>query len=158
VNRWHEHNGTVDEESMLPEHHSSTHSERSTTRLAILHLWLWLPNPAGIFAADNWGLPFARLGFVQPPNLGERTDAARAISLVSGGEQFYTTLMRDADPQGRLSSLQEAAVKEAVSRVTVIVARLQSPGRLSDADIGDLEEAWRKLARASGLLDAARPH
>jgi hypothetical protein len=158
VNRWHEHNGTVDEESMLPEHHSSSHSERSTTRLAILHLWLWVPNSAGIFAADNWGLPFARLGFEQPRNLGERTDAARAISLVSGGEQFYTALMRDADPYGQLSSSQSEAVKEAVSRVTVIVARLQSTGRISDADIGELEQTWRKLARGSGLLDSARPH
>lgn len=158
VNHWHEHNGTVDEESMLPEHHSSTHSERASTRLAILHVWLWVQNSAGTFAADNWSLPFVRLGLEPPSDPSMWIDAARALSLVSGGADFYATLIRDATPGGQLPSTQDATMKEAVGRVTRIVARFQPAGHASDTDLAELEETWRKLARASGLLDVGKPH
>ncbi len=158
VNLWHEHNGTVDEESMLPEHHSSTHSERNTTRLAILHLWLWVPNSEGLFSADDWSLPFVRLGLEAPSDASRWIDAARALSLVSGGEHFYTNLMRESTPTGQLSGPQAAAMKEAVSRVAGIAARVQPPGHVSDAQLAELREIWRALAGASGLLDVGKPH
>jgi hypothetical protein len=158
LNLWHEHNGTVDEESMLPEHHSSTHSERSTTRLAILHLWLWVPNSEGLFSADNWSLPFVRLGLEPPSKPAQWIDAARALSLVSGGEHFYTTLMRESAPAGELSSAEAVAMRNAVSRVAGIAARAQAAGHVSDAQLAELRDTWLALVGAGGLLDVGKPH
>lgn len=86
---WHEHNGTLDEEALLPDHHSAP-SAATGTRLAILHAWLWSPNPAGVFGTDNWTIPFLRLGLVPPPEFP--VAAARALSLVSGAEQHFLNL------------------------------------------------------------------
>jgi len=158
VNLWHEHNGTVDEESMLPEHHSSTHAERSTTRLAILHLWLGVPNSEGLFSADNWSLPFVRLGLEPPSDPSRWIDAARALSLVSGGDHFYTTLMRESAATGQLSRTQDAAMREAVFRVAGMAARVQAAGHVSDAQLEELQDIWRALAGATGLLDVGKPH
>lgn len=83
---WHEHNGTLDEEALLPDHHTLP-SAATGTRLAILHAWLWSPNPLGMFATDNWTIPFLRLGLAPPQEFPE--GAARALSLISGAEDHY---------------------------------------------------------------------
>src|SRR5918999_3495199 len=66
---WHEHNGTIAEESFPIGHHATERRERdddAPLRLSILHAWVWVQNPAGLFATDNWSLPYVRLG-VPPP-------------------------------------------------------------------------------------------
>ncbi|MGH7627661.1 MAG: hypothetical protein ACREOJ_20390 [Gemmatimonadaceae bacterium] len=50
----------------------------------MLHAWLWLPNPAGMFASDNWALPFVRAGVPVP--LADPSAAARErLKSVAGG-------------------------------------------------------------------------
>ena len=56
---WHEHNGAIDDEALLPEH-STQPSSAEGTRVAFLHAWLRIPAPGGIFAAENWAIPFVR--------------------------------------------------------------------------------------------------
>src|SRR5438034_4029628 len=60
---WHFHQGTVDEESFLRSHAGVDHMTpgRPGPRLAVVHAWIWLDNPDGLLATDNWALPYARL-------------------------------------------------------------------------------------------------
>lgn len=87
---WHEHNGSVAEES-LPLHHAAgmaTDASAGAPRLSILHAWVWLPNPAGAFVTDNWTLPLARLGI----DASHRTlspDAIRGVSLANDDASYY---------------------------------------------------------------------
>ena len=156
VNHWHEHNGTVEEESMLPEHHSRD-PESPGTRLAILHLWLDAPNPAGMFAADNWSLPFARLGLQAPADLVKHEAAARAVSLLTGGDRFFLNLARQASPTGRLDADQEVAVAAAQAAVQQLMAARGSAPILSDAALNELDSIWNALARRVRLHGSANP-
>jgi hypothetical protein len=89
---WHEHNGSVVDES-LPVHGHAEHSSLppeaaalGATRLAILHVWAWRRNPAGAFVTENWSLPVARLGGATP-HLGAA--AVRAVSLANDSASYY---------------------------------------------------------------------
>ena len=54
---WHTHQGTLDDEG-LNGRHAGMDMGRGD-RVAVLHAWVWLPNPAGTFEAQNWLLPLA---------------------------------------------------------------------------------------------------
>lgn len=82
---WHFHAGTVEDESFLPDHAMAFGSSR--VGLAVLHAWVWLANPEGLCARDNWALPYARAGLTPP--VDPDPDAARALSLVSGAREYY---------------------------------------------------------------------
>lgn len=148
---WHEHNGTVDEESFLPEHGGDHSREHSGTRLAILHVWTLLPNPAGHFAAENWALPFARLHLETPRAIPEA--AARALSLVSGSADFYTSLVESelsSAPRGEW----RAALAAATDSARAIVAARDAKDALSLEQISALEKIWTRLA---SRLSASSP-
>ena len=85
---WHEHTGTVESESDVLTQVMSSHGSMDGARLAMLHVWAWLPNPAGAYGSDNWALPFVRAGLV-PPASDPGASAGRAVALVSGGDAFY---------------------------------------------------------------------
>ena len=57
ASRWHSHGGTLADE-VLSGRHGGMGLE-SGDRVAVLHAWLWVPNPAGVFEAENWLLPLA---------------------------------------------------------------------------------------------------
>jgi hypothetical protein len=81
---WHDHFRTLEDETVRPQHHAAGHAG-DAPRLTMLHAWIWLANPAGMFAADNWALPYLRLS-INPPQVAPGT-AAKALSLVSGGAE-----------------------------------------------------------------------
>lgn len=155
VGMWHEHNGTVDDESMLPEHRGggeindpkqrSTLAPNASTRLAVLHAWTGVANPAGVFAAENWALPFARLGLGTPERIP--VGAAHALSLLSGGEEYYIAL---ASAEGSSSDSVSVALDRCAQSAAPIVARARSAsehagvpaGMLTPADLVQLEDAW----------------
>jgi hypothetical protein len=111
---WHEHSGTVDEESLLLHAlHGSAHTSR--LRLAMLHAWIWHENPAGVFAQDNWALPFARLGAI--PAGAIPAPAARAASLAAGGGPYYLEVVSavlglDAEGRRRVQPLITESVQQ----------------------------------------------
>jgi hypothetical protein len=132
---WHEHNGSVEEESLLPEHHSMP-SSASGTRLAILHAWVRAPNPEGVFAAENWALPFLRVGLDAP--VGFPKGAARAVSLLSGGERYYRELAGESGDASIAAALERCAD---VARS--VVSRAQARGQvLIPQDLEELDRAW----------------
>src|SRR4051794_22026602 len=78
---------------MLPQHAAlQHHTTGRAPRLTMLHAGIWLDNPAGVFAADNWALPHYRLGI--EPDPGAPESAAKALSLVSGGATYFAASIR----------------------------------------------------------------
>ena len=150
-NPWHEHNGTVDEESFLPEHGGDHPQSHTATRLAILHVWTLLPNPAGPFGAENWSLPFARL-HMEPPAIFPEA-AARTLSLASGSAAFYSNLLESALPSGDNAEWR-TALAEAAARAAAIVAERNTSLTLSPSELDALEKTWRVFVAAVAKQNA----
>jgi hypothetical protein len=134
---WHFHHGTVDEESFLRSHAGVIHmmSGAPGPRLAVVHAWIWLDNPDGLLATDNWALPYARLGLHVPANRSR--DAARALALAAGdGGRMYLEALIHA--VGQPSESETVAVAR-------VVRRHQAEARARASQDGALEECWRAL-------------
>ena len=68
---WHFHQGSVDEESFVLSHAGQVAAGNSAgPRIGVLHAWLWLENPAGLFATANWALPWRRMEISPPEWIG----------------------------------------------------------------------------------------
>jgi hypothetical protein len=141
---WHEHNGSIDEEGLLPEHHS-TPSAAVGTRVAFLHVWTRIPASEGIFSAENWAIPFLRLHLDVPGSFPN--GAARALSLLTGGREFFEELIG-----AQQASTVAASIDAGVSEVSATVARAKSQGReLNSAELEALDATWKRLV--SGIRD-----
>ncbi|MDQ6829857.1 MAG: hypothetical protein M3081_13440 [Gemmatimonadota bacterium] len=133
---WHEHSGSVSDEALLSEHRTSP-SDTAGTRVAVLHAWTHVANPAGPYATENWALPFRRLHLEVPVPLPLR--AARAVSLATngGGEEYFRMLFHDS-----------ASVVRAATAANVLLAHRSDPARLSAVDLNALDAIWRRLLDA----------
>ena len=137
VEAWHFHQGTVDEESFLRSHAGAGHAMPGPPgpRLAVVHAWIWLDNPDGLLATDNWALPYARLGLGVPPN-GSRA-AARALALAAGdGGRMYLEALIHAVGQPSEDEMRALAS---------IVARHQVLARAQISSVAGLETCWAML-------------
>jgi hypothetical protein len=92
---WHYHAGSVDEESFIASHAAQTNTDSAVgPRIAVLHAWIWTENPAGLFATDNWALPWLRLD-MDPPASGAKPDSLTLMAaLAAGGEHYFSTMLR----------------------------------------------------------------
>jgi len=154
---WHDHARSVEEETLLPHGASSGHGMHPVghggghdtpvgePRLAMAHAWVWLPNPAGAFEADNWALPYFRLGLAPPE--GAPVACAKALSLLSGGAEYLGDVIRAADHGSR--SEQEVRRRAlARARRSVLTILAQRPGAPLDAfQLAGLADAWKGLWR-----------
>ena len=151
---WHYHSGSVDEESFVASHGDPSHHAPEGPTVAVLHAWVWLENPDGVFATDNWALPWARAGVTMPA--GASRDASRMVALAAGGERYFNALFRIV---GRPEGADSAAIREAVSRGRAagqaMVARFQSSGTVGPDDASALSAAWSTLM--ADLLAAVGP-
>jgi hypothetical protein len=140
---WHFHGGTVEEESFLRSHAGLEHADTGP-RIAVLHAWIWLDNPDGLFATDNWALPYARLGYAMPR--GAPADAARALALAAGesGRVYVEALFRAV---GRLSPDEVAAVAPLIARHQ-LAARTLLPEKSGDVlPATQLADCWIALQK-----------
>lgn len=136
--QWHEHNGSVAEESLVAQHQHG--SAEAPARLTILHVWSELHNPDGVFATDNWALPFVRAGLAVPERLP--SGAARALSLLSGGADYFAMLLGAVHAQSaEVARLLRAARQE----VQLTVESGESQNALNPGQIDRLEHVWRGL-------------
>ena len=138
---WHDHFRTVEDETALPHRHLPGSAE-DEPRLAMLHAWIWSPNPGGVFAADNWAIPYLRLG-LQPP-AHPAVSIALALSLLTGGvEYFSTTVESIASPKAK----QLAAIREAFARSRASVEESVRSGDMSR--LGDVwNTLWKSVERS----------
>jgi hypothetical protein len=137
---WHEHNGAVDDEALLPEHHN-TPSAVSGTRVAFVHAWLRVPHPDGLFAAENWAMPFVRAGLPVPEKYPD--GAARALGLLNNGRRFFADLLGSEAAESAAGALDECAELAAG-----IAATARATGRgLTAAELDQLDTAWGRLLK-----------
>jgi hypothetical protein len=145
---WHDHYRGLDEETFLPEHHISG-AGRSGPRIAMLHAWIWAPNPDGMFAADNWAVPYLRLGFEVPE---APVSASRALSLASGGQDYFLRVIERVG--GESAGIREAFGAAAVE-VRALLMRPTGGSAPGPARLEQLSRVWETLwESALGLLDA----
>lgn len=139
---WHVHDGTLVEEAVQPDHdaHRAVGTGPAMGGVAVLHAWICVANPAGLFASDNWALPFVRLGLEPPARVPEA--AARALALAAGGVPFYVE---------QLGSTTDLPVDAARTIERILAARADTVGRwlasrptrpLDPAEIGWLTTLW----------------
>lgn len=150
---WHVHDGTVVEEAVQPDHdaHRAPAREDSTARgVAVLHAWIYIANPGGLFAADNWALPFVRLG-LEPPT-GGAVDAARALSLAAGSVTYYLDQLASAT---RLAPDAVAAIEVQLLAGADTVGRWLAARPATPLDRGDLDWLAKVWAVASREMQTA---
>jgi hypothetical protein len=148
---WHDHYGSLDEETFLPLGHEPN---ADGPRIAMLHAWLWLENPAGLFAPDNWALPYLRLG-LEPSAVSPR--AARALSLVSGGDAFFRRIVEASPELGEEEGDRALSLLEG-ARASVARMLAGAGAGLSDADVARLEALWNEIASEAPALDVDAGH
>lgn len=150
---WHDHSSRVDEESLLL-NHSRRHGRAAAggsrgSRLAMVHVWAWAENPAGILAQHNWALPFRRVGL--PVRADAAPEAVRALSLAGGGAEYYAALLEAAsDTSPRERERFRSALEEHRSRVEAWVRERREPRPYDERpnpDLAPLVEVWRSLWR-----------
>lgn len=131
---WHFHQGTVEEESFIRSHAGVGHVMPGP-KIAVLHAWIWLDNPDGLLATDNWALPYARLG-LRMPSRGSRA-AARALALAAGdGGRMYLEALIHAVGQPNDSE---------TTALASVVRRHQAQARAHVPQAEELEACWLAL-------------
>jgi hypothetical protein len=146
VEAWHFHQGTVEEESFLRSH-AGVAPLSPGPRIAVLHAWIWLDNPDGLLATDNWALPYARLGYPVPA--GAPHEAARAVALAAGdgGRAYVEALLRAV---GRASVEETRALTAVVVRHQAAARALLQRDAIPRRRLAELGRCW------SALLDDVR--
>jgi hypothetical protein len=145
---WHDHFRTIEDETVLPLHHVHAGAS-SMPRIAMLHAWIWTRNPDGVFAADNWAIPYVRAGLM--PRENEPRSAAAALSLLNGGVEYFTATV---DAVASPSAKQRVAINAAFARARSIVERDVRENR-----IAGLSDIWTQLLQSveSAIEPKLRP-
>jgi hypothetical protein len=142
---WHSHTKSLDEESAAIAQVSLAHGGGDGSRLAMLHAWIWLGDGDSTFAANNWVLPFLRLG-LEPPGGAIPPEAARALSLASGGDAFYESIYQRAISSASDSATIATAVGTARSQVdSLVAARRGATDTVGPQELEQLMRIWSAL-------------
>jgi hypothetical protein len=148
---WHEHNGSIVEESFLAGHEA--HASQGDVRLAILHAWVWIENPDGLFVTDNWSLPFIRLGTQMP--LARGRDAAPSAALATTAADYYSQAIDAAlAPSPAERSRLEATLTDYRRRAAADVQPATTRGHLTALEAERLADLWPQMWRS---LETALP-
>jgi hypothetical protein len=149
---WHDHSRTVEDETVLPLHHTSG-SVQDGARLSMMHAWIWSMNPEGTFAADNWAIPFIRLGLTPHPT--SSASVAKALSFATGGRDYFELAIETA---ARSTAIETARVKAAMDRAQEEVQSIVRDIRgatLGRPQSDRLETLWTDMWNAiDGALSA----
>jgi hypothetical protein len=140
--KWHDHFRTLEDETELPQHHEAGQAG-DAPRMTMLHAWIWLANPNGMFAADNWAIPFLRLGI--KPAQDTPDTAAKALALVCGGVEYFSASVHAA---ASLTPTERKKVDAAFARSRVAVeALLRGPSiaTLTPSELENLSAVWTRL-------------
>ena len=139
---WHDHSRTLEDETVLPLHHTPG-TTRDGARLAMMHAWIWSLNPDGMFAADNWAIPYIRLGLTPDPTLS--ASVAKALSFATGGREYFELATESA---ARPQAVERQRVKVAMDRAQTEVQSIVRDIRgttLGDPQSKTLAAAWTAM-------------
>src|SRR5260370_33702977 len=109
----------------------------------MLRAWIWLDNPEGFFAADNWAIPFFRLGLA-PPRAGG-AQAGKALSLLSGGDGYLARAVPASVAPPAIDTETLRAATASAREGAQAGVRARSGPALSDADLTALAAAWQGM-------------
>jgi hypothetical protein len=128
----------------LEEPASTAETDRATgLRIAVVHAWTGLDNPAGMLEMHNWTLPFERLDLAAPSEI--EPDAAHALGLLSGAGGYYrSVLLALGDPTETEIVAIDTLMNEARRTVGAWLERHRSSPDLT-GDLEALAGIWRKL-------------
>jgi hypothetical protein len=150
---WHDHAGTVDD-ALLVLHNGAGMSQEGEPRFSVLHAWVWASNPDGLFVTDNLALPFVRARLTPPAHI-ER-NAANALSLLSGGADFYTeALSRGAQANEAEAGVIDRAIARTREQVQSWRSRLTVGAQPDAQDLTRLAALWQEMSNE--LLSALGP-
>ena len=153
---WHEHNGGV-EEGTLPLGHTAHAPSREPTRLAVMHAWIWVANPRGVWVADNWAMPFVRAG-LRPDSAAWAS--AHALALAADGATAYyeRAIALTVSTDEPLRTRAHDALTQAAAAVKAILDA--ASGQLTTADLAQLDSIWNDLwtglARSASAAESER--
>ena len=139
---WHDHARTIEDETVLPHHHMQG-SVRGESRLAMMHAWIWSPNPDGMFAADNWAIPLLRAKL--SPAADMIPAVARAVALAGGGRDYFE---RAIEAAATLTAREKHSVRTALDRAQVAAAAIVGAVRgpvLGEPERTHLASIWEGL-------------
>lgn len=133
---WHAHAGHLMDEAFGLVPHGVRDNDRP--RLAMLHAWTEITNPDGVWAADNWALPFARRGLDVPCHVPP--NAGRAVALVTGYADFFReAIHRAASPSDTDWDVIDAAFAARTQAIDTLLSTS------STTDVVALEHQWSLL-------------
>jgi hypothetical protein len=145
---WHAHGGDLNEESLSDSHAGSGDPDRD--RVAVLHVWVPRPNPAGTFTAENWTLPFLRSGLIAPPDAPDAS--ARALALGTGALSHVLAQYRaHVNPDSSDSARVAAMFRDVADSVARWRTRHGDNPVLAPAEVTWLAALWQ-------TLEASLPH
>ncbi len=124
---WHEHNGSVDAEALVPEHHTMPSAAKGT-RVAFLHVWTHTQFSESVFSAENWALPFIHAGVPVPSHF--TVNAAKCLSVATGYLDYYLDMNHSHDAHA-YDDCAKFVVKRGSS--------------LSDDNLAALDSAWQRI-------------
>ena len=139
---WHEHNGTVAEETLPMHHHHGAMGSSDPTRIAILHAWVGVENPAGVWVADNWALPYVRAG-LRPENV--TPVMGRALSLAAPGATSYYVRVVEKSVGEDAQTLERTRVQIDSAAREIIAVTSAASQELTAAQRAHVEATWTSL-------------
>ncbi|MEJ7809939.1 MAG: hypothetical protein WKG32_05905 [Gemmatimonadaceae bacterium] len=140
---WHEHNGSVADETLPLGHGNATRPPAGDTRVAVLHAWEWIANPAGVWNADNWALPYIRLGLRPADAPGAD---AKALALASGGDAYYlNAIVTTGEPDAEETERMGAILARTRARAEELVRDKRAGDPVEPARAASLGALWQGM-------------
>ena len=121
------------------------------SELTMVHAWVWLENPDGVFAQDHRLIPYVRLGLPAEWGHDASLDAAYGVSLLA--EDGCTGEVRRTSWLAGTSWRQRRELRDACAEAKATVREALSALLDGDAVIDDIDAA--DVARFNGITERA---
>jgi len=135
------------------------------TELTMVHAWVWVENPLGVFAQDHFGLPYLRLGLPAEWAEGIDRETAMGVALAADGqceqEIRRVRFLTGADRQ-QLQRLRHAC-RAASERVAALIERIEAveredsqPGAIATGSVVDPTASGTDVGADPRAVELAR--
>ena len=143
---WHDHWSSVNDEVARSHDHMGAPAPRAEPRVAMLHLWLFAPNPAGVFALEHRGLPLLRLGVAS--DAGDHAALGWMGAIAHGAGAHFASLLH---AELRVEEAESNALFDRfAARAIPLLEPGRATGRLAARDAAALVALAHELATELG--------
>lgn len=139
--KWHYHSGNLEKEAHGIHAEQMQRSENAQMNLAMLHAWIWVENPGGVFSADNWALSYHRFGLKPPKEINP--NVSKAIFLADGNVDYFLKFIElIIEPETFNDARVRSVVSEYKSRINIILDQYKPGESLSIENNREISELW----------------